>query len=195
MSYIKKRADSFVSQFILDGVSNSKEVIAQAKTEVYDIDDQLDKSVFLQTVLTANEDEYQKHLKTCKQPETCNRNYEHETISYFLNQELDRIGIRSNEDQFTFEDKVIAESKLDEILSEIKKVKAEQSEEFRKIKDELEELKDLYLLGKKKWYQLLIGKGFEMVLSGVVSETIGHKIVTTVATEVPKLIIPDGFIF
>lgn len=194
MSYIKKRADQFVKQFISDGINNYKEVIDEAKSELYNIDDPLDKSVFLQTILIANEEECQKHLKVCKTI-NCPREFDYESISYYLNQELDRIGIRTKEDQFTFEDKVIAESKLDEILNEIKKVKTEQSEEFQKIRMELEELKDLYLLGKKKWYQLLIGKGFEMVLSGVVSETIAHKIVTTVADEFPKLIIPDGFIF
>jgi hypothetical protein len=43
--------------------------------------------------------------------------------------------------------------------------------------DGIEELKNLYFIGKKNWYQNLAGKSLEMVASGVVSETISKKLI------------------
>jgi hypothetical protein len=177
MSFIKKRAERFVQEYVEEGIDNADEAVRKAKMELYDIDDALDKSIFLQTILAANEVEYQEHLKGCKTPETCHKNEGYEAVSYYLNQELNRIGIRTNENQFTEGDKKIAEDKLEEILSEVKKIRGEQSEEFERIRKELEELKELYLLGKKNWYHLLLGKCTDWVVGGVISGAVSEGVI------------------
>lgn len=53
---------------------------------------------------------------------------------------------------------------------------------------EINELKDLYFLGKKKWYQLLIGKSVEMAAGGIVSETVSKQIIEQVKSNLPGLI-------
>lgn len=54
--------------------------------------------------------------------------------------------------------------------------------------EEFIELRELFFLGKKKWYQLLIGKSFDMTLSGIVSETLSKQIIELVKDSLPKLI-------
>ena len=46
------------------------------------------------------------------------------------------------------------------------------SEQLEILRIEIEELKNLYVLGKKNWKQLLLGKTGEMVSSGIVSEEV-----------------------
>ncbi|MES2874185.1 MAG: hypothetical protein V4708_10715 [Bacteroidota bacterium] len=43
---------------------------------------------------------------------------------------------------------------------------------------EFQELKDFFILGKKKWYQLFLGKAAEMVISGVISETASKELIS-----------------
>jgi|GEM_PF-1278696 len=74
-------------------------------------------------------------------------------------------------DPFTFEEMHAADAKLDAILEELQKLKAGQEVIWTDIREDIEELKNLYSLGKKNWRQLLLGKIAEMVASGIVSDT------------------------
>ena len=77
---------------------------------------------------------------------------------------------------FTFEEMQSANVKLDKVLEEIQKLKAGQEVIWTDIRQDIEELKALYSLGKKTWRQLLVGKITEMVASGVVSDTLSKAI-------------------
>jgi len=178
MDYIRKRADRFVQQYIHGQVDEHDKVISEARNELYDIYEDSDKVTFLQTILEGNEQQYQKHLLKCTNIEGCPENYNHESINYYLRGELIRLGIPLNEDQFTHEERDMAENKLDQILEELKIVKAGQEILYEDLKAELEELKNLYVLGKKNWHQLLLGKTADMVMGGVISETVSKEIVT-----------------
>ncbi len=183
MNYINKRAEKFVRIYIARDVSESAEVISGAKSELSNIDNNLDKATFLRIVLEANEKEYQAHLKVCKNKEDCSVNYKHETISYYLIQELNRLGIRTNNDQFTLEEKEKVESKLEEILAELQILTTGQEVIYDDLKAEIDKLRDLYILGKKTWFQLLLGKTSEMVLSGIISETVSKEIISAIERE------------
>jgi len=163
-------------------VREYKELIDAVKDKLYDIDNQFDKIKFVKYVLEDNIAKYEKHKPVCKKPDTCQINFGHETISYYLTQELGRLGVQLNEDTFTEEEKEMAESKLDQILKDLKEVKAGQQVIYEDLLKEVEELKELYFLGKKKWYQLLIGKSVDMAASGVVSETISKGIIAQIKT-------------
>ena len=53
---------------------------------------------------------------------------------------------------------------------------------------ELQELKDFYILGKKKWYQLFLGKTAEMVIGGVISETVSKELINVMGKIGQKLV-------
>lgn len=188
MNYIKKRADKFVEQYIARQISEHQDVIDAAKSEIYNIDDDLDKVNFLRVVLEANAKEFQSHLLVCTNKTSCPTNFDHESISYFLTQELNRLGIRTNNDQFTIEEKGEAESKLDQILKDLQTLKDGHQIIYDDLKAEIDALKELFILGKKTWFQLLLGKTSEMVISGIISETVSKQIVSSLEKEVTKLI-------
>ncbi|MES2874186.1 MAG: hypothetical protein V4708_10720 [Bacteroidota bacterium] len=67
-----------------------------------------------------------EHLKVCTNKDACHTNYNYESIHYYLAKELDDLGIRLNEDQFTNEEQVTADTKLDQIMKELEKLKVGQ---------------------------------------------------------------------
>lgn len=188
MDYIKKRADKFASHYIAHQVGEHEQVISEAQSELYNINSPLDKITFLRVILEANDQEYQKHLLVCTNKEKCQTNYEHESIHYFLAKELDDLGIQINEDQFTREEQATADAKLDQVLQELEKVKMGQQIIYDDLSSELQELKDFYILGKKKWHQLFLGKTAEMVIGGVISETVSKELINVMGRVGQKLV-------
>lgn len=178
MEYIKSRAEKFARTYIRGQVRDHQTVIRETKSELYDIITPIDKITFLRVILETNEEEYQRHLLKCTNKNNCPTNYDHESIQYFLGNELSELGIRIDEDQFTVEERDIAESKLDKILADLEILKAGQKLTYDDIMDELNELRDFYILGKKKWFQLFLGKTTEMVIGGVISETVSKELIS-----------------
>ncbi len=188
MDLIKKMAEDFVKYNISGGTSEYKVVINDVKNKLYEIDDQPDKIKYLNIVLDGNQTEYNKHKLVCKDEEHCLTNFSHESISYFLGNELKKLGIVINDDTFTSEDKQEADSKLDKILEEIQTLKDGQQIIYDQITKDIEELKELYYLGKKKWHRQFIGTAIEMTTSGIVSETVSKSIIEVVKNNVVNLI-------
>lgn len=188
MDYIKKRAEKFASQYIEHQVDKHVKVISEAQSELYAIISPMDKISFLQVILQVNDKEYQKHLEVCKNKEACPINYDHESIHYFLAKELGDLGIHLDEDQFTKEEQIAAESKLDKVMEELEKLKLGQQFIFDDLMAELQELKDFYILGKKKWYQLFLGKATEMVIAGVISESVSKELILVMGNIGQKLL-------
>ena len=54
--------------------------------------------------------------------------------------------------------------------------------------DEINELKELYHLGKKTWGQVLRGKALEMPLKGIATEVVIKHLIEIVEEDVSKLI-------
>lgn len=175
MDYINKLADKFNKLHISGRISKSDEIIEKAKTETNEIDDVYDKITFLRIVLEENEKEFQKHLPDCNEKNSCVINFARESISYYLNQELNRLGVKTKEDPFTLDEKEITETQLNNIINDIQTLKDGQKIIF----DELIEMKELYFMGKKKWHQLLLGKLGEMVLSGLISDAVSKNIMSS----------------
>lgn len=172
----------------MGGVSRYEEVLDAAKSDVYGIDNPADKIKYLNFILDRNNKDYAKHKLVCQNPENCSHNYAYGSIEYYLTQELNRLGVHFNDDTFTEEEKEQAETKLDKILRDLNDIKLGQQVIYEDLTKEINELRDLYFLGKKKWYQLFIGKSIDMVASGVVSETISKQIIEEVKKNLPTLI-------
>lgn len=67
-------------------------------------------------------------------------------------------------------------------------MKAGQQVIYDDLLKEINELKELYFLGKKKWHQILVGKGVDMVSSGIISETVSKQIINSIEPALTKLI-------
>ncbi|HEY4064129.1 MAG TPA: hypothetical protein VGM30_19620 [Puia sp.] len=93
---------------------------------------------------------------------------------------------------FTFEEMKTANAGLDamikKILEEFNILKLGQEAIWTDIRNDIEELKSLYSLGKKNWWQLLIGKLTEMTTSGIISETLSKTILDSLKPGISHLL-------
>jgi hypothetical protein len=185
MDIIIKQATRFTDNYFRGG-ARYQEILEKAKEIVNDIDNPLDKIRFLNIILERNNIDYEKHKPKCGDPLRCNESFAYEKVSYDLKQELSRLGVQINSDAFTSEEKKQHDSKLDDILYNLEILKTGQQVIF----EEINELRDLYFLGKKNWYQLLLGKSTEMVIAGIISETISKQIIESVKPCFPNLLSP-----
>lgn len=188
MDIIAKQAQRFADNVFDSGVGNYERILSDVRNKASDIDNKLDRIKFLNVVLEKNKSIYESHKLVCKKPTECQQNENHETISYYLVQELNRLDVHFEEDVFTEEEKATANDKLDKILEELAFLKNGQQLIYEDLINEINELRSLHFLGKKKWYQLLLGKSTDMVLSGIVSETVSKEIITTIKEAIPNLL-------
>ena len=188
MSIIEKIARQSFDKNIEYGFDNYKDVINEIRYGANDINPKLDKIRFLNIHLDLVNEKYEKHLLVCKNPGKCQENIEYESIAYFLRQELEGLDVVVNEDTFTVEEKNKGDEKLDQILKQIEELKLGHQIIYDDLINEINELRELYFLGKKKWHQMLAGKFVDMTVSGIVSETISKQILDSIKPDFTKLI-------
>lgn len=176
--YIKTLTDELIHRYIANGINDVK-LIEKVKENIYDIKSEKDKLEILRAILEANELQYQEHLKVCEKKDNCLTNKKHLKVSYFLQQELEELGVLAT-DNFTWEEKSKCNEKLDEILQTIKNSNDLIYEKLEILSNEIKELKNLYVLGKKNWKQQFAGKMSDMVFSGVISELTAKPLIESV---------------
>ncbi len=102
------------------------------------------------------------------------------------------VQLNSPQDQanttFSEQDKNDLSNKIDKVLSELEKLQTGHEIIWTDMKEELDELKEMYHLNKKNWRQLLTGKITEMLAGGIVSEAISKKIVDSINPTIEKLL-------
>lgn len=182
MDIIEKIAEEIYTIYIKRGPKKHEEIILKIRGKIYDIDNKLDQIKFLTFILNKTKGDFEKHLPLCTAPKTCSKNFQYESIIYYIQQELQRLGIVFNEDTFTVAERLTADEKIDEILEKIKKLEFGQAIYYEDVTKDIQEMKSLHFLGKRKWSQLIIGKLTEMSLSGIVSETISKGFITLIKT-------------
>lgn len=188
MDIIVKLADKFVLHHLTGIVTEYVKVIDVAREQLNEIDSHYDRIKFLNIAMEGNARTYDVHKLDCKKPDSCRINFAHESITYFLAQELGRLGVSLNEDTFTIEEKDEADSRLEKILMDLAELKRGHQIIYDDLREEINELKELYFLGKKKWQQILVGKCVEMVAGGVIGETVSKQIIDEVGSTVTRLI-------
>lgn len=178
MNFVDKKADDINRIYIANGLGDVKRLISRINDDLYEFIDDSDRIHYLNIVAERNQIEYTAHLKVCTNPDGCMKNKDHEHLTYFINKQLYEMGIQLNEDMFTTEEKQSAEDKLDKLMLELQDLKLSQTVTFEYIFTEMEELKRHFYLGKKKWKELFIGKGVEMIVGGIISETVSKKVLS-----------------
>ncbi len=156
-----------------------------------DIDIKGDKIKILMICLDQASLSLAAHQPDCDNPNGCVTDQEYSRLQYYLQQELARLDIIMNQDTFTIEERNLADEKIDELQDEIKKLGLGQEIIF----DNIEEAKELYYYGKKRWFQIVIGKLTEMALAGMVPETVSKKLTVIFAHSLTFLpsVIAEGF--
>ncbi len=188
MDIILERANRHAkNHFRHDTVPHHKGTLESVNEELDSIDSILDKIKFINVIIEANNKTLIVHKLKCANPK-CTQDFEHGNIQYFLTQELNRLGVHLNEDTFTDEEKEKSESKLDQILKSLNDLKMGQEIIYEDLLKEINDLRELYFLGKRKWHQLFLGKCVDMVASGIASETVSKQIVDEFSKTFPNLL-------
>jgi hypothetical protein len=180
MDIITKRAHNLATNNLRGIARHWKQALQTLQQEYEGVDDPLDKIKMITIFIEANQEAYDRHKPKCTDPVNCPDNYAHESMDYYLKQDLKRLGINGSQDAFTAEEKKAADEKVDKILAELQSLKNDlmtsQQFTYDDLMKEIEELKSLFVLGKKTWNQLFLGKSMEMIFSGMVSETVSKQL-------------------
>jgi len=98
-------------------------------------------------------------------------------------------------ESFTFDEIQSLSAKIDALVIDMQnmkqghdEIKLGQEAIWTDIREDLEELKALFFLGKKTWRQLLFGKVAEMTVSGIVSDTISKWVEDILKPELLKIL-------
>ncbi|MDR0969818.1 MAG: hypothetical protein LBM67_04705 [Lentimicrobiaceae bacterium] len=175
---VESNAYKFIQKALVSSDSTEK-LVSDLESQRYRYRREKDKLKYLTVVSQYVQEESEKHSKECKNPSNCSQSKALGEATFFLNQMLEEYGIGINNDEvFTNEERYENNKKLDDMLQEIETLKMGQEIIYDDLKKEIEELKNLYFIGKKNWYQNLAGKSLEMVASGVVNETISKKLIS-----------------
>ncbi len=150
-----------------------------------------EKEKFLLMFCEKIKQERDEHEKTCDDPDYCKKSILLKESEYFVSQRLEENSfIHFKEmDFFSKEEKAVLNKKIDDLLFEVKILKMGQELIYNDLYTEFEDLKNLYFIGKKNWKQVFLGKLSEMVLSGVIDETISKKIIHLIKEQIPDIIL------
>ncbi|MBP9134684.1 MAG: hypothetical protein KBF75_11695 [Saprospiraceae bacterium] len=186
MDVIVERAKKFAKVYVRN-YNDSDNISSKIYSELLNINNPGDKVKFIQTILEKANNDLIDHKLGCKK-ENCGYDFGVENIKYNLNQELEDLGVVLNEDTFTFEEKSSVDEKLDKILKDLNEVKLGQEMIYDDLKEEIEQLRNLLFLGKKKWHQLFLGFVVEKTTEDIFSATVSSEILKIMSENSDKIL-------
>ena len=183
---IKEIADDFLRTSYhthIDGDEFANESLLKS----YELNNDKDRLVFFNIVKSHVKVAFDKHYETCKK-DNCSIAKAYRLSNYHIDNSINELAIEDSENAFDYEEEAINNEKLDQIISELSKLRTGQELIYDDLINEIEELKELYHLGKKTWGQILKGKALEMFLKGVANELIIKQLIELVEDDVSRLI-------
>ncbi|MBE7442245.1 MAG: hypothetical protein HS119_07325 [Flavobacteriales bacterium] len=163
-----------------------KNLADEALHKSYDLKNDNDRLIFFNIFKDHAKEVFELHFKSCKR-DNCNYSKQFKLLNYYLDKHISELEINST-DFFTYQEQDENNDRLDKILFEIEKLRNGQELIYDDLIKEINDLKEMYHLGKKTWSQVLKGKSFEMLISGVLDKTIIKHLVEIVEKDVIKLI-------
>ena len=142
--------------------------------KLYDFNRDRDKLDFLKILRVLSISVKEEHMKTCN---GCDFDEEINIGIFAIDQEIDEINQfytyePKPADSFTVEQESELHNKLNSILEKLEKQGLGQEIIF----EEIEDLKNHFIIGKKNWFQLLKGKVVDLTLKKVLNKTIVKEI-------------------
>lgn len=165
----QEMAAQFLDELLF--VSNYNEYISRFDSEYYSLHEEYDQKVFLSIVASTVEEQRKEHEKICTDP-VCPSDLGYLKVNSHFQYLMKQLGILQ-EDQFSSENINTIVEQFDNLI----KAYEAMGQEIENLKRELNDLKDHFFLGKKRWRQFSKGKFGEMVASGLVSEAIAKPMV------------------
>ena len=188
MNIIQSQADEFILYHMREN-NNYRDFIDKIRSVLYDYKKTTHKIEFVERVIQKAKIEFDEHLLKCTDLNECSINKFYENTLFFLQEELEELESQITALEFSSIEKQSINESLQKILDDINLLKLGQELTYDDFKEEFEELKDLYYLKKKNWVQLFVGKLTDMVVSGVIKETVGKEIIEIIKSNYKDLIV------
>jgi len=161
---------------------NSDRFVPGARAMAQEIDAKDDRVVFITRTMEHVFSALEAHGK-CGNPH-CSVESSHNKALYFLKQELSRLDVVVDRDPFTSDERDRIFDKLQTILDELAQVKEGQGI----VAQDVEDLKDMMYLGKRKWKKVFTGTVAEWVGSGIVSEAWAKPLLNEMGSAVDQML-------
>jgi len=188
VNIVEEIANEFLDEYYVSS-ENKNYFLNGLDKELSRYKKEADKIIFLKSVRSSIQEMYDDHFANCKEKKDCETLKWHLKSIFYVNNLLEDYSISEDKnDCFTSEEKQMFCDKLDKIIDEIEILKKGQNVIYDDLSEEIEEMKGLFYLGKKNWKTLLVGKGFEMVAGGVVSETISKELINLSGLSIQNLL-------
>ena len=188
MNLIQSQAEQFV-RHNNEYEDNYKEFVSDVRSELYEYRKDIYKLEFIEHLINRIKGDYDNHLKVCKakKREDCFNNVFYENTLFFLQEEIEDIEGTLDSTEFNLIERDHLSSAINQILSDLGKIKIGQQITYDDLSDELLELKDYYYLNKRNWTQLFLGKMTEMIAAGAISETVSKELIEVIKVNYPTL--------
>jgi len=192
MNIVEIEAKKFSRVFYNRGkINNLENLKSELNRKLYNFTRDRDKLDFLKILRQESVREKEEHKKVCNK-NGCPYEEERETGIFAIDQEIDSINRfykyePPSDDKFTPEEESELQCKLNIIAEKSKQLGYGQEIIF----EEIESLKNHFDLGKKNWFQLLIGKLFDLTLKSIIEKTIVVKVFNFLSdgfTQIVKMI-------
>ncbi|MDX1943369.1 MAG: hypothetical protein SFU99_22580 [Saprospiraceae bacterium] len=187
MDVVKELANEFIRRDLRSVKNGYQKPLESLRYKLFELNKEKDKIEYLEIIQNQLVTDLENHRKECKHEGNCQWSKNYEAAIYFINQELEGLGIIVSDDLFTEIEKNKYDTQIDEILKEVEKLRKGQEIIYDDLISEIRELKQLYFLNKKNWRQLLMGKITELVIGGL-NQELANKIISSIIQEAPKLL-------
>jgi hypothetical protein len=184
MNLIQRQADDFF-EYNHNEYGKYKEFVSSVKSELWEYNKTAYKIEFIERIIVALKKGFDAHLTKCANDCAVKKHYEN--AIFFLQEELEELEGNIDTSSFSRTDKGEINEALQKIISDLNALKLGQQITYDDLALEFEELKDMMFLDKKTWSQLFIGKLAEMMVSGVISETLSKEIADSIKLNYPNL--------
>lgn len=188
--FITKKAKDFCTRRIRTAGDISVKInIDQLETELYTLNNNKDRIQFIAYTISHINDIVAQHLPICK-TKGCRIEPDSQELLYFLYGQLAENDLHVDVDQFSRDETYANNDKINQIIRELKELKAGQEIIFEEVDlltidsaiTEAEELKGLQILGKKKWFKLVAGFAAEYGATKILDEVFKGSIMPIIAS-------------
>jgi hypothetical protein len=172
MNIVEQEAIKFYKRdFLSNGKVNTLENLKSTLvSKLYNFNRDRDKLDFLKILKVSCTSDIAQHMKNCN---GCGYDKERNIAIFAIEQEIEDINkyyvfVAKKEDEFTPEEESKLHNKLNKIIEDLEKQHYGQQIIF----EEIDELKNHFILGKKNWFQLVKGKFFDLTVEKVIEKVV-----------------------
>lgn len=191
MNLIQNQAEKFYLYEYRDS-NNYQEFIQELRGQLIEYHKDSHQLEFIDHIIHLLKKNYELHLEKCKYKDgdrlKCSQNEAYENSLFFAQNEKDKILDLLDPNDFNFTERESVSKQLAIILESLNKLELGQEITYDDLTNEFEDMKEHFYLSKKPWSQMFVGKLSEMVVAGVISETVSKDIIELVENSYNNLI-------